>query len=83
VVRVALQNVERRERDGGEEVRHSVIETEAAVEAWGKSWEEKAVAHRARDTAQVGVRDSDNTGPEDGRRYKMHRSDRRGSICKG
>jgi len=83
VVRAAPQTVGRWEKDGGEEVRHSVVETGAAVQAWGKSWEDKAVAHRARDTAQVGVRDSDNTGPEDGRRYKLHRSDRRGSIYKG
>ena len=83
MVRAAPLTVERREKDGGEEVRHSVVETGAAVHAWGKSWEDKALVHRAGDTARVEARDSNNTGPEDGRRYKMHRSDRRGSICKG
>ena len=82
MVRAAPLTVGKREIGGGGEVRHSVVETGAAVQTWGKSWEDKAIAHRGRDTAQVAARDSNNTGPEDGRRYKLHRSGRRGSICK-
>jgi hypothetical protein len=82
VGRAARPTVGRQEKDGGEGVRHLAAETGAVVQAWGKSWEDKAVAHKERDTARVEAWDRDNTDPEDGQRCKRLHSDKRGSTCK-
>ena len=77
----ASQVVARQGTGGGEEARHSKVETGGVAD---KSWEGKAAAHRERDTGQAGASDPDNTDhPEDGRRCKRLRNDRQGSTCRG
>ena len=80
----ALLAVGRQETCGGEEVRHSTVETGAAAHGRDKSWEGKAAAHRERDTGQAGALDHpSNTDPEDGRRCRRLRTDRQGNTCTG